>query len=87
MPTPEDVQFLANLTHHADLNINLGSTMTLDFGLHDKPVVNVAFDVADPPIFGHPGVGLLLPVRALPAGGRAGRGAVRAVPGANWRST
>lgn len=54
MPTADDVQFLANLTHHADLNINLGSTMTLDFGLHDKPVVNVAFDVADPPIFGVP---------------------------------
>ena len=40
----------ASATHHADLNINLGSTMTLDFGLHDRPVVNVAFDVADPPI-------------------------------------
>lgn len=54
VPLPEDVRFLANLTHHCDLNINLGSTMTLDFGLHDKPVVNVAFDVADPPIFGLP---------------------------------
>ena len=54
MPTAADVRFLANLTHHADLNINLGSTMTLDFGLHDKPVVNVAFDVADPPLFGLP---------------------------------
>jgi hypothetical protein len=51
---PEDIQFLANLTNHADLNVNLGSTMTLDFGLHDKPVVNIAFDVADPPIFGMP---------------------------------
>jgi len=54
VPHPDDVQFLANLTRHADLNINLGSTMTLDFGLHDRPVVNVAFDVADPPIFGQP---------------------------------
>lgn len=54
MPLPDDVRFLANLTHHCDLNINLGSTMTLDFGLHDKPVVNVAFDVADPPVFGVP---------------------------------
>jgi len=54
IPTREDIQFLANLTHHADLNVNLGSTMTLDFGLHDKPVVNIAFDVADPPIFGMP---------------------------------
>lgn len=54
IPLPEDVQFLANLTHHVDLNINLGSTMTLDFGIHDKPVVNIAFDVAEPPIFGMP---------------------------------
>lgn len=51
---PEDVQFLANLTQYADVNINLASTMTLDFGLHDKPVVNIAFDVADPPPFGMP---------------------------------
>ncbi len=54
IPLPSDVQFLANLTRYADLNINLGSTMTLDFGLHDKPVVNIAFDVANPPIFGMP---------------------------------
>jgi len=54
LPTAEDVQFLANLTHHVDVNLNLGSTMTLDFGLHDKPVVNVAFDCSDPPVFGMP---------------------------------
>jgi acid phosphatase class B len=54
IPKSEDVQFLANLTHHADMNMNLGSTMTLDFGLHDKPVVNVAFDISDPPLFGMP---------------------------------
>lgn len=53
-PLPEDVGLLANLTHHADLNVNLGSTMILDFSIHDKPVVNVAFDVANPPIFGMP---------------------------------
>ncbi len=52
--TAEDVQFLANLTHHADLNVNLASTMTMDFAIHDKPVVNVAFDIADPPHFGVP---------------------------------
>lgn len=52
MPLREDVMFLANLTQHADLNINLASTMTLDFAIHDKPVVNIAFDVADPPLFG-----------------------------------
>jgi hypothetical protein len=54
LPTAEDVQFLTNLTHHVDVNLNLGSTMTLDFGLHDRPVVNVAFDCSDPPVFGMP---------------------------------
>jgi len=54
IPLPEDIQFLANLTHFADLNINLASTMTLDFAIHDKPVVNVAFNVASPPPFGAP---------------------------------
>lgn len=49
MPTQEDVKFLVNLVHHADLNVNLASTMTLDFALHNKPVVNIAFDVATPP--------------------------------------
>jgi hypothetical protein len=52
IPCPEDVQFLANLTYHADLNVNFGSTMTLDFAIRDKPVVNVAFDVRDPPTLG-----------------------------------
>ena len=28
--------------------------MTLDFAIHDKPVVNIAFDVASPPPFGVP---------------------------------
>lgn len=54
IPTAEDVQLLANMTKHVDLNVNLGSTMTLDFAIRDKPVVNIAFDVSDPPVFGHP---------------------------------
>ncbi|MBL8778096.1 MAG: hypothetical protein JNK12_19305 [Acidimicrobiales bacterium] len=54
LPTDADVDLLANLTHHADVNVNLASTMTLDFGLHGRPVVNVAFDVTDPPPFGLP---------------------------------
>jgi hypothetical protein len=28
--------------------------MTLDFAIRDKPVVNVAFDVSDPPVYGMP---------------------------------
>jgi hypothetical protein len=54
IPLASDVQMLANITQHCDLNINLGSTMTLDFAIHDKPVVNIAFDVSDPPPFGIP---------------------------------
>jgi hypothetical protein len=54
IPLPDDVQFLANLTHHADVNVNPSSTMTLDFAVHDKPIVNVAFSVADPPPHGMP---------------------------------
>ena len=54
LPLPEDIEFLANLTHHADLNVNLASTMTIDFALRDRPVVNVAFDVSDPPPFAKP---------------------------------
>jgi len=53
-PLAEDVEFLANLTHHCDLNINFASTMTLDFAIRDKPVINVAFDVTQPPVFGMP---------------------------------
>lgn len=54
IPLPEDVQFLANLTEHADLNVNVASTMTLDFAIHDKPVVNIAFDAGEKPAHGTP---------------------------------
>ena len=37
-----------------DLNVNVASTMTLDFALRDKPVVNIAFDLASPPPLGTP---------------------------------
>jgi hypothetical protein len=54
MPLPEDIQFLANLTHHASVNVNVASTMTLDFALHDRPVVNIAFDMSSPGPFPSP---------------------------------
>ena len=54
IPMPEDGALLANLTRYADMNINVASTMTLDFGIRDKPVVNIAFDVKNPPPFGIP---------------------------------
>lgn len=60
LPLPEDVPFLANLIHHSDLNINFGSTMTLDFAVHDKPVVNAAFDLSTPPPFGIPSYEFLM---------------------------
>jgi len=44
-PSREDIELLVNLTRYADLNINMASTMTLDFALHDTPVVNLGFDV------------------------------------------
>jgi len=54
IPMPDDVQFLANLTAHADLNVNVASTMTLDFIIHDRPVVNIAFDAGEKPVHGTP---------------------------------
>lgn len=53
-PTPDDVQFLANLARHTDVNVNVASTMTLDFAIHNRPVVNVAFDIASPGPFKYP---------------------------------
>jgi hypothetical protein len=52
VPTREDVRFLANLTYHTDVNVNVASTMTLDFAIRNKPVVNIAFDVGPKPPFG-----------------------------------
>jgi hypothetical protein len=54
IPKAQDVRFLANLTRHADVNVNVASTMTLDFALHGRPVVNIGFDIADPPPLGRP---------------------------------
>lgn len=54
IPQRADIQFLANLTEHADVNVNVASTMTLDFAIHGTPVVNIGFNVLDPPPFGVP---------------------------------
>jgi len=48
-PRRDDIELLVNLTRYSDLNINMASTMTLDFAIHDTPVVNLGFDV-DPTI-------------------------------------
>lgn len=50
IPTPEDVKLLRALLEYSDLNINMLSTMSLDFMLFDKPVVN--------PVFGNASNGL-----------------------------
>lgn len=45
-PMPEDLGLLANVAAHCDLVVNLGSTMALDFAIHGKPAVFVAYDPA-----------------------------------------
>ncbi|MCF8272810.1 MAG: hypothetical protein K9I95_03165 [Flavobacteriaceae bacterium] len=50
IPTLEDVKQLRALLEYSDLNINMLSTMSLDFMLFDKPVIN--------PIFGNSSNGL-----------------------------
>jgi hypothetical protein len=43
-PAPADVRSLAMLTAGADVNVNMASTMSIDFALRDTPVVNLGFD-------------------------------------------
>jgi len=49
VPQIEDMHLLANLTYHSDVNVNLASTMTLDFSINDTTVVNIGFDVRATP--------------------------------------
>lgn len=50
IPSKEDVVDLRSLLEYSDLNINMLSTMSLDFMQFDKPVIN--------PVFGNKGNGL-----------------------------
>lgn len=43
-PTPEDAHELVSSVFHADVVVNLASTITLEAALLDRPVVNVAYD-------------------------------------------
>jgi CDP-glycerol glycerophosphotransferase (TagB/SpsB family) len=43
IPSEEDIKDLRSLLEHVDLNINMCSTMSLDFMLFDKPVINTVF--------------------------------------------
>ncbi len=46
VPLPEDLPLLANVAAHSDVVVNLGSTMALDFAIHGKPAVFLAYDPA-----------------------------------------
>lgn len=43
IPSEEDIKVLRSLLEYVDLNINMCSTMSLDFMLFDKPVINTVF--------------------------------------------
>ena len=43
IPSVEDIKDLRSLLEYVDLNINMCSTMSLDFMLFDKPVINTVF--------------------------------------------
>lgn len=43
-PTPEDNRELVSSVAHADVVVNLASTITLEAALLDRPVVNLAYD-------------------------------------------
>lgn len=43
-PRPEDLELYCSLVHHSSLSINAASTVTLEFMLLDKPVINLDFD-------------------------------------------
>jgi hypothetical protein len=44
VPTPEDVALLVNVSLHADVVINVGSTMAHDFAVFDKPAIYINYD-------------------------------------------
>ena len=43
-PRPEDSELYCSLVRHAAMSINAASTVTLEFMLMDKPVINLDFD-------------------------------------------
>lgn len=47
VPLPEDLTDLRSLLEYSDLNINMCSTMSLDFMLFDKPVINPTFGTGE----------------------------------------
>lgn len=43
MPLYDDLRLYGGLLRHAQLGINVGSTVSLELLMHDKPVINIAF--------------------------------------------
>ena len=43
VPSDEDIKDLRSLLENVDLNVNMCSTMSLDFMLFDKPIINTVF--------------------------------------------
>lgn len=43
-----DVDIFTNIIHHSAMNISAPSTVTLDFAISDKPIVNLAYDPPGP---------------------------------------
>lgn len=44
VPEVADIALLANVVHHADAVVNVGSTMAMDFAIEDKPAIFIAYD-------------------------------------------
>lgn len=43
-PMPEDLSLLTNTLRHADVGINVGSTVSLELCMWGKPVINIAYN-------------------------------------------
>ncbi|SDH03503.1 hypothetical protein SAMN04488027_11811 [Psychroflexus sediminis] len=46
-PKKEDLSVLSSLCEHADAVINVGSTMALDFGMHQKPAIYINYEAKE----------------------------------------
>ena len=44
VPSTADVALLANVVHHCDAVVNVGSTMAMDFAILGKPSIYIAYD-------------------------------------------
>ena len=49
-PLPEDTPLWVNLLRHADVGVNVASTVSLELCMFDKPVLNVAYNPPDLPL-------------------------------------